>query len=712
MQANFNVESRTQSKAIAYLVYALIKRKMLKASFQDKFATLAKKDSTWVCDLPLHKKRKEKFFAKKLRVINATFKNSKDFFEYLLLTFFRFFSIFDSMRSFFRKFGDFFKERALNYVLGIFFLVFVDLIQIYVPEILKNLTNEFQAGVLTQRRLLFFAVLMIGTGLASGIGRFAWRHYIIGSARELEYEVRNRLFTKLLTLSPAFYARNKTGELMALATNDVNAIRMAAFQGVVMGVDSTFMLIMVIVRMVLNANLRLTLIALCIVPFLVVFVTFFGRYIHKSFRKVQEAYGDMTDTTQEIFSGIRVVKGFAQDAEYVERFQNKNQANYQANMKMVKLQSTFRPVIMMLSAISFLLVLFFGGGAVISGEIRLGDFIAFNMYLQLMLWPLMAFGMIVNVMQRGIASMERIDKLLSEVPEITDPIPNDTLERIAQKIEFENVSFTYPNAQTLALKDVSFTLEKNKSLAIIGTTGAGKSTIINLLLRLYDLGEKDCGRILIDGKPITKVSLKNLRESVASVPQESFLFSRSINDNITFAYEFPDEDKDERLKEKDFSYEYLDASNVFTRELLDEIQEVAKISDVHENIINFENSYDTILGERGVTLSGGQKQRTSIARAIFKKPEILILDDSFSAVDTETEKNIIDNLKKYSADTGLLIISHRVSTIKNCDEILVMDEGKIIERGNDESLMQKKGRYYEIAMQQKLQDELYGKEND
>lgn len=616
------------------------------------------------------------------------------------------------MRSFLTKFKDFFKERALKYVLGIFFLVIVDLIQIYVPEIIKNLTNEFQAGTLTQRRLVFFALLMIGTGLLSGAGRFAWRHYIIGSARELEYEVRNRLFTKLLTLSPSFYARNKTGELMALATNDVNAIRMLAFQGIVMGIDSTFMLVMVIIRMVLNANLRLTLIALCIVPFLVVFVTFFGRHVHKSFRKVQEAYANMTDTTQEIFSGIRVVKGFAQDAEYVERFQNKNKANYRANMKMVKLQSTFRPMIMLLSSISFLLVLFFGGGAVISGEIRLGDFIAFNMYLQLMLWPLMAFGMIVNVMQRGIASMERIDKLLSEVPEITDAVPNATLERIGQKIEFENVSFTYPNSKTPALKDVSFTLEKNKSLAIIGTTGAGKTTIINLLLRLYDLGEKDSGRILVDGKPINEVSLKNLRESVASVPQESFLFSRSINDNIAFAYEFPDEEKKLRLKEKDFSYEYLDASNVFTEELLNEIQELAKISDVHENIIDFEHSYDTVLGERGVTLSGGQKQRISIARAIFKKPEILILDDSFSAVDTKTEKNIIDNLQKYSADTGLFIISHRVSTIKNCDEILVMDDGKIIERGNDKSLMQKKGRYYEIAMQQKMQDELYGKENN
>lgn len=607
------------------------------------------------------------------------------------------------MFKFLKKFKGFFRAHAMHYTIGIFFLMFVDIVQLYVPEILRNVTNEFEAGVLTQRRLGYFALLIIAVGAATAIGRFIWRYCIVGSARELEYAIRDSFFKKLLTLSQNFFAHNKTGALMALATNDVNAIRMAAFDGIIMAVDSTFMLVAVIVKMVFNANLRLTIIALCIVPFLVTFVTLFGRKMHRAFKRAQESYSGLTDVTQEIFSGIRVVKGFSQDAEYGEKFQKANTHNYDCNITMALLRSLFRPVIMAMSAISFLLVLFFGGNAVVSGEIKLGDFVAFNMYLQLMLWPLMAFGMVVNVLQRGVASMERIDALLSEIPEITDPQPNAEPERIAQRIEFADVSFSYPNAKEPALKHISFVAEKNKSLAIIGTTGSGKSTVINLILRMYDLPGADSGRILVDGKPIDTVSLKNLRESIAVVPQESFLFSRTINDNIAFSYEFPE---DTTAQQKKFTYEYFDTSERFSPELLADIQEAAKIADIHDNILYFEKSYNTVLGERGVTLSGGQKQRTSLARAILKKPEILILDDSFSAVDTETEKNILNNLKTYSAGCGLIMISHRISTVKNCDEILVMDDGVIIERGNDTTLMAQKGKYYEIALQQKLEDEL------
>lgn len=606
------------------------------------------------------------------------------------------------MLKFFKRFKDFFISHAAHYIAGIFFLVFVDIVQLYVPEIIKNLTNEFQAGVLTQQHLLKFALLTFGTGLCVAVGRFIWRLFIIGSARELEYEIRKRIFSKLLTLSPNFFTHHKTGTLMALATNDVNAIRMAAFDGIIMAVDATFMLSAGIIKMILNANLKLTLISLSSFPILVVFVTFFGKKVHAAFKKVQESYSTLTDSVQEIFSGIRVVKGFSQDAEFIEKFNGQNKEYYNRNMDMIKLRALFRPVIMLLSFISFLLVLFFGGRAVISGEIQLGEFIAFNMYLQLMMWPLQAFGMVVNVMQRGIASMERIEELLATEPEITDPQPNAPLRRIAQHIDFDTVSFTYPNAEVPAIKNVSFTVEKNKSLAIIGTTGSGKSTIVDLILRMYDLDKNDGGKILIDGIPINQVSLKNLRESIAVVSQENFLFSRSINDNIAFSYEFADENNET----KRFSYEYLDDSNRFTDDILLEIQKAAKISDVHDNIIGFEHAYNTVLGERGVTLSGGQKQRTSLARAVLKKGEILILDDSFSAVDTETEKNILNNLKEYSADTGIVIISHRISTVKNCDEILVMDAGKIIERGTDASLMQRKGRYYEIAMQQRLEDEV------
>lgn len=606
------------------------------------------------------------------------------------------------MFRFLKRFKSFFKEHAWKYIIGISFLMFVDVIQLYIPEIIKNLTNEFDEGILTHERLIYFAVLTLLTGLATSLGRFIWRLCIIGSARELEYEVRNKIFIKALSLSQNFFAHNKTGELMALATNHVNAIRMAAFNGLIMAVDASFMLGIVIIRMILNANLRLTLIAVSVFPFLVLFVLFMGRKIHAEFRKMQDSFGTMTDLSQEIFSGIRVVKGFARDNAFIEKFQRTNKAYYKQSMAMIKLRAAFRPTMMLFSAISFLLVLFFGGNAVVNGEIKLGDFIAFNMYLQLMMWPLMAFGMVVNVMQRGIAAMEKTDEFLSELVDITDPLPNAPSERIAQRVEFDRVTFSYPKSNVPALDNVSFVVEKNKSLAIIGTTASGKSTIINLMLRMYDLDSNDNGRILIDGKEVTTVSLKNLRESIAVVPQDNFLFSRSINDNIAFSHEFSE---NEQQIHKDFSYEYLDDSNVFNDELINEIESVAKIADIHENIINFQNGYNTILGERGVTLSGGQKQRTSIARALLKKPEILILDDSFSAVDTSTEQNILTNLRDFTKSAGLLLISHRISTVKNCDEILVMDAGKIVERGNDTTLMAKKGRYYELAMQQKLEDE-------
>lgn len=606
------------------------------------------------------------------------------------------------MLSFLRRFKDFFKTHALKYFIGIFFLIFVDVLQLYVPEIIKNLTNDFESAKLTQERIVYFAGLILLTGLGTCIGRFIWRLCIIASARELEYEVRNKIFQKALELSQNFYGRSKTGDLMALATNHVNAIRTAAFDGIIMAVDSTFMLTIVVVRMIINANLRLTLIAISVFPLLMFFAIFMGRRIHREFRKMQDSFSEMTDLSREIFSGIRVVKGFAQDKEFIEKFQEKSKEYYNQSMTMIKMQATFRPTIMFFSAFSFLMVLFFGGNSVIKGDIRLGDFIAFNMYLQLMMWPLAAFGMVINVMQRGIAAMEKTEEFLSEAIDIVDPVPNAPAKRIAQQIKFENVTFYYPNSTAPALKDISFIAEKNKSLAIIGTTGAGKSSIINLILRVYDLDKKDSGRIFVDGEDIRKVSLKNLRESIALVPQDNFLFSRSINDNIAFSYEFPENENDIK---KRFSYEYLDDSNEYTEELYAEIVEAAKIADIHDTIVDFEHAYNTILGERGVTLSGGQKQRTSIARAILKKAELLILDDSFSAVDTNTERNILSSLKTYTETTGLILISHRISTVKNCDEILLMDEGKVIERGNDASLMAKRGRYYDLAMQQRLEDE-------
>lgn len=583
----------------------------------------------------------------------------------------------------FRTLKQFLIQNSRNYVIGIFFLVSIDIAQLFVPKILKGLADAYEKNILTPAITFKFALLTILAGAFIAFGRYMWLIHILGTCRTLEYYLRDRIFDKLLSLSPNFFNTHKTGDLMALATNDVNAVRTAAGQGIIMFVDSSVMIALSVVMMIQTTNLRLTATALAILPILVLFVAKFGTVVHQRFKKVQESFGGLTDTTQEIFSGIRVVKAFAQDPLFSEKFNDKNKENYEKNVDLVKLQSFFRPFIVFISSISFLCVMYFGGQAVISKEISLGDFVAFNMYLDLLIWPLMAFGMVINVMQRGSASMERINELLNEQPDITDPLPNAPSMDI-DRIEFKNVTYSYPNTETEVLKDVSFKLERGKKLAIIGRTGSGKTSIINLLLRFYDLTDRDSGEILINGKRLDKISLRALRECIGIVPQDNFLFSQTIGENIAFS--------SNGAGEKEY------------------VIRMAKIADIHQNIIDFPEKYETMLGERGVTLSGGQKQRTAIARAIFKQPQFLILDDSFSAVDTETEEEILNNLKNTQQDSATILVSHRVSTVKNADEIIVMEQGQIIERGSDSELMAKKGYYYELAMKQKLEDEFNRKE--
>ncbi|PIE98539.1 MAG: multidrug ABC transporter ATP-binding protein [Treponema sp.] len=601
----------------------------------------------------------------------------------------------------FKRILPFIKENKWSYFTGILFLMIIDFVQLYIPEIIQNITNDYQGGILTRQKILIYCGLVILIGLVMVISRFIWRYCIFTPALKLEYKLRKDLFSKLLTLSPNYFVHHKTGNLMAHVTNDVNAIRTAWGQAIVMAVDATFMMIFVIIKMFLSTNLRLTALALSVVPLLIIFVTFFGKLVHKYFKKTQAAFADLSDTVQESFSGIRVIKSFAQEEEYKTKFYNINKNNYNKNLDMIKIKAIFKPAMILVGAISFLIVLYFGGIAVIDGEIRLGNFIAFNMYMQMMFWPIQAFGMVVNILQRGAASMERLNKIFDEKPEIIDPYPDATQKKIANIIEFKNVSFKYPNTEKFALKNISFTAAQNKSLAIIGNTGAGKSTIVNLILRLYDLNETDSGEIIIDNSLIKDVSITNLRESVALVPQDSFLFSQTINDNIAFAYE-----TQQKAECKNVRYDYLNNGEDFSKELLDKIETVSKLSDLHKNIVDFPEGYNTVLGERGITLSGGQKQRMSIARAIFKDPQMLILDDSFSAVDTETEEKILQNLKKYNQGAGMIIISHRISTVKNCDEIIVLSDGEIVERGNDTTLMKNKGVYYKMAMRQRLEKQI------
>ena len=522
-----------------------------------------------------------------------------------------------------------------------------------------------------------YALLTIATGLMVAVARYFWRNFIIGNSMRVDYDLRKDCFWKLTSLSQNFFNTHKTGDLMSLATNDINAVRMTLGQGIIMFIDSTFLLILNLVMMIKTTNVLFASKVLFTIPLIILIVMRFGGVIHSRFKAVQAQYGKITDRAQENFSGIRIIKAFGQEEENAKLFREENQNYYDKNIELAKLQSFFNPFIHVLSNISYMLLLFFGAKEVMAGTMLLGDFIAFNAYLGLMMWPARALGMVIVFMQRGAASMDRLTNIFKTEPEIVDREGAIELDEIKGNIEFKNVSFKYAEDLPYALKDISFKLEPGKTLAILGRTGSGKSSIVNVLLRLYDINE---GEILVDGHELKDVTLNSLRENISYVPQDDFLFSKTVKENIEFHYE---------------------------HELDDEmIEKYAKIAGVYDDIIEFKDGFDTILGERGVTLSGGQKQRVSIARALAKEKNVLIMDDSLSAVDTQTEEEILKNLNTDEADVSKIIISHRVSTIKDADEILFIEDGAIVERGTHDELVSLGGRYNKLYEDQLLEQKI------
>lgn len=571
----------------------------------------------------------------------------------------------------------YFRKYKVQYILGILFLLFIDIVQLYIPQILKYFANDYQRGVLTMASATKYAILTIVTGLMVAVARYFWRNFIIGNSMRVDYDLRKDFFWKLTSLSQNFFNTHKTGDLMSLATNDINAVRMTLGQGIIMFIDSTFLLILNLVMMIKTTNVLFASKVLFTIPLIILIVMRFGGVIHSRFKAVQAQYGTITDRAQENFSGIRIIKAFGQEEENAKLFREDNQDYYNKNIELAKLQSFFNPFIHVLSNISYMLLLFFGAKEVMAGTMLLGDFIAFNAYLGLMMWPARALGMVIVFMQRGAASMDRLTNIFRTEPEIVDREGAIELDEIKGNIEFKNVSFKYAPELPYALKDISFKIEPGKTLAILGRTGSGKSSIVNVLLRLYDINE---GEILVDGHEVKDVTLNSLRENISYVPQDDFLFSKTVKENIEFHYE---------------------------QELNDEmIEKYAKIAGVYNDIIEFKDGFDTILGERGVTLSGGQKQRVSIARALAKEKNVLIMDDSLSAVDTQTEEEILKNLNTDEADVSKIIISHRVSTIKDADEILFIEDGAIVERGTHDELVSLGGRYNKLYEDQLLEQKI------
>ncbi len=576
----------------------------------------------------------------------------------------------------FKTLKYFFIEHKWAYLLGVVWLIFVDILQLILPEILRSFTDGLQANLIGRTEIIRYGLYMLVIGFLLAFFRFLWRIFIIGTSKKLEFELRNKLFSHLLRLSTNYFNKSKTGDLMAHATNDINAVRMALGPGIVMVVDAVFITVIATVMMFLTTDVRLTLLALFPLPFLALASGRFGKIINMRFRKVQESFSSLTETVQENLSGIRVVKTFVQENKEVDKFAEKNQNVFNKQMHLIKIFGIFQPLIMAISSLSYLIVIVYGGTLVINRDISLGDFIAFNSYLALLIWPMMAAGWVVNILQRGSASMARINTILDVEPEIIDREDAVSIEQPRGDVRFINTSFQFPDTDKYALENFNLDIPAGSTIGVIGRTGSGKSTVASLLLHLFEAQE---GEIRVDGLPIEKIKIDSLRKHIGYVDQDSFLFSTTIADNIAFGV-------DEASQE--------------------EVERVAKIAQVHDNILDFPEGYETFVGERGVTLSGGQKQRISIARALIKDPQILILDDSLSAVDTDTEEKILTHLKKEMETKTSILIAHRISTIKDCDKIVVLDDGKILEEGTHEELLKNKNLYFELYQKQLLEEEI------
>jgi len=561
---------------------------------------------------------------------------------------------------------DFIKRHIASYIAGIIILLGTTYLNMLVPKLLGIITDGLNSRDMPENMIIRNVILMLSLVVAAFLLKFLWRYFLIGNCRSLECDLRDSLFKHLQTLPLNFYSNSKTGDLVAYAINDVQAVRKTFGFGLIHILDGLTSCIISIIFMAQTIDPVLTLMALAPVPLAVFLMIKVGSQIRGRFRKVQEAFAAISEKVQENISGIRVIKAFAQEKEEVDNFLKYSQRRIDTQMNLTRVSALLGPCGQLCLGISFLLFIVYGSRLVINGNISLGDYVAFSTYMLTILRPVMSISRIIDTWQRGIASYKRLGTIFDTPPATGLTSEESSVSGIKGKLEIINLSFTYPGAKRRALKNVNFTLEQGRTLGIIGKTGCGKTTLINLLLRLYDVED---GHILIDGIDINDIPVDILRECIGYVPQDNFLFSTTIKKNIEF-----------------FRSIYSD----------DEIEEAAKASGVYENIVSFPDGFDTMVGERGTTLSGGQKQRISIARAIVKNPSILILDDSLSAVDTKTEVEILGNLKHVLENRTGIIISHRISTIMHADEILYMNGGRIVERGNHEQLMALKGQYFEL----------------
>jgi ATP-binding cassette subfamily B protein len=549
-------------------------------------------------------------------------------------------------------------------------LILKDLAQAGQPLMIRGAIDSLgKPGSLFVR----FALYLVGLALVKGLFQFFMRVIIIGISRDIEYDLRNDLFRHLVTLSPDYYGRTRTGDIMARATNDLNAVRMMLGPGVMYCCETGLTFALAIGIMV-SVNWKLAIAALLPAPAVSLAMIFFGRAIHTRFERLQEMFSDISSRVQENLSGVRMIRAFAQERAELRRFEELNRLYIAQNVRLVRIQGVFEPLLEALIGLTFLAVLWVGGEQVLKGHISIGSFVMFNTYMGMLVWPMIALGWVVNLMQRGTASLNRINQILAEKPTIAAPPDPVALGAVHGEIRFHGVSMDY--GSTRALDAVDLHIRAGATIAVVGHTGSGKSTLVSLVARLMD---PTGGAVLVDGTDVRALDPGDLRHHIGFVPQETFLFSATLAENIAFGVESATEE---------------------------EIRRAAEIAGLGADIEGFPEGYQTMVGERGITLSGGQKQRTAIARAILRNPRILILDDALSSVDTLTEERILTHLAGVMRGRTVILISHRVSTVRQADHIVVLERGSIVEQGTHAQLLAAGGYYAELSQKQTLEEEL------
>jgi len=564
-----------------------------------------------------------------------------------------------------------------SYVWGTVCVLLNNGIWILFPQIIRRAVDGLKTGV-TVQKLEYYALALLGVALIKAIFQFLTRWIVIGISREVEFDLRNDLFQHLETLSYSYYQRTRTGDIMARATNDLNAVRMLLGPAIMYSANTIVFTAGAMVFM-LSISPKLTVFAFLPLPVVSIMVQYFGKRIHERFEKIQAMFSEISARAQENFSGARVIKAYVQEEPEITAFESSNKEYIARSLKLVRLMGMLWPTLETMLGLAIVLVLWLGGREVLQGSITVGQFIAFNTYMVQLTWPVIALGWVINIFQRGTASMARINQILVEKPEIEDSLQvrTGTIQKnqeMTGEIEFRNLNFAYDG--TPVLHNINLKIPAGNSLAIVGPTGSGKTTLVSLIPRIYDAAP---GTVLIDDRPIRDYPLEFLRQQIGFVPQETFLFSETIRENIAFGAENA---TDEAVKN------------------------AAGAANIAADIESFPDSYKTVVGERGITLSGGQKQRTAIARALIRNPRILVLDDALSSVDTQTEDKILNHLREVMQGRTTVFISHRVSTVRNADQIAVLHGGSIVELGTHEELLARNGYYTDLYNKQLLEEEL------